>query len=88
MTLRKERQTRTAINAGLSTVMRGHSASKTRVNALMSRAIHAFRRAEGVDGRNKSGHDGPCFWLDRQSLALTENQESSPPLNSLRAQCR
>jgi hypothetical protein len=38
--------------------MRAHSASKTRVNALMGAGIHVFSAAnEDVDGRDKPGHD-------------------------------
>jgi hypothetical protein len=41
-----------------SFVMRAHSASKTRVNALMGAGIHVFSAAnEDVDGRDKPGHD-------------------------------
>jgi hypothetical protein len=39
-------------------VMAGHSASKTRVNALMSPAIHVLTKNEDVDARHKAGHDG------------------------------
>jgi hypothetical protein len=39
--------------------MPAHSASKTRVNALVSRASTSYGRAagEGVDGRDEPGHD-------------------------------
>jgi hypothetical protein len=37
-------------------VIAGHSASKTRVNALMTPAIHPFRKK--MDARDKPGHDG------------------------------
>ena len=36
----------------------GHSASKTRVNALYVQAIHALAKIEDVDARHKAGHDG------------------------------
>jgi hypothetical protein len=37
------------------TVIAGHSASKTRVNALMTPAIHHLRKK--MDARFKPGHD-------------------------------
>jgi hypothetical protein len=38
--------------------MPAHSASKTRVNALMAAGIHVFYASkEDVDGRDKPGHD-------------------------------
>jgi hypothetical protein len=41
--------------------MPGHSASKTRVNALVLPGIQVLLRSskEGVDGRDKPGHDVP-----------------------------
>jgi hypothetical protein len=40
--------------------MPAHSASKTRVNALMSRASTSLKpcNTKDVDGRDKPGHDG------------------------------
>jgi hypothetical protein len=38
-------------------VMAGHSASKTRVNALMFPAIHVLAQKKDVDARHKAGHD-------------------------------
>jgi hypothetical protein len=42
-------------------VMPAHSASKTRVNALVLAGIHVFttsQQRKGVDGRDEPGHDG------------------------------
>jgi hypothetical protein len=49
-------------------VIAGHSASKTRINALMTQAIHRFRKkidardngvpADFVGGVPRPGHDG------------------------------
>jgi hypothetical protein len=42
-------------------VMPAHSASKTRVNALMGVGIQVFApSSEDVDGREKPGHDCHC----------------------------
>lgn len=43
----------------LHIVMPGHSPSKTGVNALLTRGIHAFLDdLQDVDDRNKPGRDG------------------------------
>jgi hypothetical protein len=41
----------------ITRVTPGHSPSKTGVNALMVPGIHAFAAGQGVDSRDKPGHD-------------------------------
>jgi hypothetical protein len=50
------------VTKSLSVVMPGHSASKTRVNALMCRASTSFfiSSKQDVDARDKRGHDAEC----------------------------
>jgi len=53
--------------------MAGHSASKTRVNALYVPAIHALLIAvkgkKDVDARDRRGHDGRCNALQQRQLS-------------------
>jgi hypothetical protein len=47
--------------------MPAHSASKTRVNALMSAGIHVYSLRQDVDGRDKPGHDAVWCWRNEKN---------------------